>query len=570
MHAFPSAVAFLPVAAVRQRVPTWPARAPCCCAGGAGAHGDVPVMSARPRRSRWRAISTAGAALALALGAAAPRARAEPVKLTEQVANFTLPSRESAEQRGASRLVMRVVGVAKVAVPVGGGIALAAWLISKMLRRAQEKQLRDFQAQLQSFSTMLDLDTAALDSGTATSRADAKDAAGMARDVLQTTRYRFREEGEKEKKEGDVEGKVRLDLFKAAKGEKPDAREGASDLSSAIADIDPADEYEVAVAKCLAEISVAPTDAEVVKKAVRNLASVQEAQGVSKESAESAFNLYVGRVVSMQIDRVAVHLDSDDRESLKNLHALASTMTSSQAFCREEGRSPGLQYVGIHQGDKGMKTREELYRRYAVFCLSSEERIRDDLQSLADMQMLLSVSDSRAELINKEIAKGMFQVAVSAAMADGGLDEGSKDSLEKLKESFGDFLEGGAADSIVSEVAVMRAMYSLQQLLQEQGVSEEDVSELRRMCSELGVDIDEMLQNADALGNVLGPEAKEFVVSLRDLLANGGVPSSAPSPENSVLTTAVNVDSSTATPESGAVKGAPEGTVPRTPGATGE
>lgn len=565
------AVAFLPVAVVRQRIPTWPARTPCCCAGGIGAGGDVPATNAHPRAARWRAISTAGAALALALGAAAPRARAEPVKLTEQVANFTLPSRETGEQRGGSRLVMRVVGVAKVAVPVGGGVALAAWLISKMLRRAQEKQLRDFQAQLQSFSTMLDLDTAALDTGTATSRADAKDTAEMARDVLQTTRYRFREEdGKGKKKKEEVEGKVRLDLFKAAKGEQPDARQGGAESSSTVADIDPADEYEVAVAKCLAEISIAPTDAEVVKKAVRALSSVQEAQGVNKESAERAFNLYVGRVVSMQIDRVAVHLDSDDRESLKNLHALASTMTSSQAFCKAEGRTSGLQYVGTHQGDKGMKTREELYRRYAVFCLSSEERIRDDLQSLADMQMLLSVSDSRAELINKEIAKGMFQVAVSAAMADGGLDEGSKDSLEKLKESFGDFLEGGAADSIVSEVAVMRAMYSLQQLLQEQGVSEEDVSELRRMCSELGVDIDEMLQNADALGNVLGPEAKEFVVSLRDLLADGGVPSASLNAENSVLTTAVNVDSSTAPPENGTVKGTPDGAVPRAPGAAGD
>lgn len=67
----------------------------------------------------------------------------------------------------------------------------------------------------------------------------------------------------------------------------------------------------------------------------------------------------------------------------------------------------------------------------------------------------------------------------------------------------------------------MRAMYSLQQLLAEQGVSDEDVTELRKMCADLGVDIDEMMKNADQMGDALGPEAQQFVGGLRALLKDG-------------------------------------------------
>jgi hypothetical protein len=112
-------------------------------------------------------------------------------------------------------------------------------------------------------------------------------------------------------------------------------------------------------------------------------------------------------------------------------------------------------------------------------------------------------------------------VAVSSAMADGSMDAESKEALEQLKGSFGDFLDGGSADNIVSEVAVMRAMHSLQQLLAEQGVSDSDVAELRKMCSDLGVNIDEMMANADSMGDALGPEAKQFVGGLRSLLNDG-------------------------------------------------
>lgn len=421
--------------------------------------------------------------------------------------------------RSANPLLLRVVFVAKRAVPAVAVIALAVWGVRSILRRAQERQLRDFQTQLSSFSSNLDLDPNSTAAGGA--KDSLLDSANTAKQILETSskRYKFRTDSTQEK-DDDIESKVRLDLFRAGGSASPkDAvntqmppAEAPDSAKAEIPQVQPASPMESTIAECLKQVEDGDDAAKEAAKSSLNAA--RATAGLSESEGAKLFNTYVSSVVSAQIDRAAINLDSDDRESLRYLHQLAVTMGTAKAL----GPDAVLQYVGEHAGEE--KTREELYRRYAVFCLSSEERVKDDLQSLVDMQTLLAVTDARAETINTEIAKGMFQVAVSAAMADGSLDSGSRDALEELKQSFGDFLDGGSADSIMSEVAVMRAMYSLQQLLQEQGVSDDDVLELRKMCKELGVDIDEMLQNADALGDALGPEAKEFVESLRGLLSD--------------------------------------------------
>lgn len=424
--------------------------------------------------------------------------------MTDQVPDFTLPS-QGASRRGSDspQTVAVITRIAKIALPSISAVALVVWVASRLFQRAQEKKLRDFQAQLASLSSMLDLDGA----GKKDSAVDsATESAKVARQMLGGTgkRYQFRGDTTKQTEE-NIESKVRLDLFRAGspKGEGSSIAEKVE-----IADVVPEGEYEKAIAESLKR-----AEGGDVNSALDNLRDGREKATLSEAQGDKLFDQYVSKVVSAQIDRAAVHLDSDDRESLQNLNHLAVTMAAAKLI----GPNANLSYVGVHAS--GTRVKEELYRRYAVFCLSSEERVRNDLQSLVDMQTLLDVDDARAETINTEIAKGMFQVAVSAAMADGKLDQRSRDALDKLKESFGDLLDGGSADSIMSEVAVMRAMYSLQQLLQEQGVSEDDIKELRRMCTELGVDIDEMLRNADALGDALGPEAKEFIESLRGLLS---------------------------------------------------
>lgn len=430
--------------------------------------------------------------------------------MTDQVPNFTLPSQEAAIQRAEDRnpLLVRTFTVAKRVVPVLAAVALGVWGVFTLLKKAKERQLRDFQTQLQSFSSMLDLDAPPQ------SDQNVMESAKVAKQILETSskRYKFRNADHPET-EDDVASKVRLDLFKAGGSATDTASHQPTSTSTLdVVEVVPESEFEKAIAQAIATVETAEQSENTT--ALEALKTAREAAGLSEAESKAVFDAFLSRVVSAHIDRAAVNIDSDDRESLKNLHELALTMTAAKIL----GPDGSLKYTGAHAEQE--QTREALYRRYAVFSLSSEERVRDGLQSLDDMQRLLSVTDARAETINTEIAKGMFQVAVSAAMADGSMKEEDREALDKLKDSFGELLEEESAESITSEVAVMRAMYALQQLLQEQGVTADDVKQMRSMCKDLGVDIEDMLSNADTLGNALGPEAKEFVENLRTLLSD--------------------------------------------------
>lgn len=480
------------------------------------------------------------------------------ITMTDQVPNFSLPSQKERSGRfntgSVAGIARTVVSVAvKKVVPAAGIIALAVWAVSKVLRRAQEKQLRDFQSQLQSFSSMLDLDASKLDLGSANSPKNKTDRISTSPDTASrgSQRYKFRTD-EQETESEQIAEKVRLDLFQGSKPETsldPSAsnleRKAASTESSAnttsqvppgqgdmqddssIKPIVPETPYERAIGLALdavQEVGMTPSDVAAGLEESRDEASM------SVEDAKIAFSKYMSRVVSAQVDRAVIVLSHEPTEAaptgtpeqamegMKLLNHLASTMKVAGELAQACGFVTGLAYVGSLANTE--RIREELYRSYAVFCLSDEARVKDKsaVQGLLDMQMLLSLSDSRAEAVNREIAKGMFQVAVSSAMADGSLNDESKDALQLLKKAFSELLDSDSADNIISEVSVMRAMYSLQQLLQEQGVNEEDVAELRKMCADLGVDVDEVMRNADAMGDALGPEAKQFVGGLRALL----------------------------------------------------
>lgn len=77
---------------------------------------------------------------------------------------------------------------------------------------------------------------------------------------------------------------------------------------------------------------------------------------------------------------------------------------------------------------------------------------------------------------------------------------------------------------MVGEVAVMRVMVALQALLRQAPVARADVAALRAMCDDLAVDVSAMLDDAEALGGALGPEAKKFVAALRALFQDADAP----------------------------------------------
>lgn len=520
-------------------------------------------------------FSFAVAAFAITAGFAAPPCHARlgrsknegpVITMTDQVPNFSLPSQNkqtSRQNQNSASSVARTVLIfaAKRVVPAAGAVAIAVWVFNRIVRRTQEKQLRDFKSQLESFSSMLDLDVSKLDNGIEVDDKNKTDRSRTTIDDATRRSQRFNFETQDQNTESEqIAAKVRLDLFQGAKSEKDTAvkataagtgsdnlrvdssveandeilagqkiAQAKDDAMSSNDVVTPQSPYEQVMSMALGAIEnlgMKPSDL------APRLEEARQKESMSLDDAKLAFNKYMSRVVSAHIDRALCTLARDSSqgsptgtpeeaaEGMKLLNRLAQTMSVVAELAKFCGLVTGLVYVGsLVTTDR---IREDFYRSYAVFCLSDESRVKDNsaMQSLLDMQMLLSVSDARAEAVNKEIAKGMFQVAVSSAMADGNLNAESKDALEQLKSAFGELLEGNSADNIISEVSVMRAMYSLQQLLQEQGVSKDDVQELRKMCADLGVDVDEMLRNADAMGDALGPEAKQFVGGLRALLKN--------------------------------------------------
>lgn len=83
----------------------------------------------------------------------------------------------------------------------------------------------------------------------------------------------------------------------------------------------------------------------------------------------------------------------------------------------------------------------------------------------------MRIADERAEEMNGEIGKAMFQVAVSSVMSRGTLTAEQSAELSRLKSRFAAVLPADVADTIVSEVGVMRVLHELQKLLHEQDVT---------------------------------------------------------------------------------------------------
>eukprot|EP00188_Purpureofilum_apyrenoidigerum_P004746 Plantae.Rhodophyta-Purpureofilum_apyrenoidigerum.ctg5593.p1 GENE.Plantae.Rhodophyta-Purpureofilum_apyrenoidigerum.ctg5593~~Plantae.Rhodophyta-Purpureofilum_apyrenoidigerum.ctg5593.p1 ORF type:complete len:205 (+),score=53.07 Plantae.Rhodophyta-Purpureofilum_apyrenoidigerum.ctg5593:35-616(+) len=155
---------------------------------------------------------------------------------------------------------------------------------------------------------------------------------------------------------------------------------------------------------------------------------------------------------------------------------------------------------------------EEVYRIFAISILSQGGgQDSEQVTQLETMQELLGITPERAQTTYEEVVKAMMQEAVSQA----NLDPQAREMLEKLRGAFNE--ENGGSTGDMSE-DVMQMMYALQQLMNEQGISEDDAREMRKMMKDMGVDVKDLIKNAEMLVGVLGPQAKPFIESLKKLL----------------------------------------------------
>eukprot|EP00186_Timspurckia_oligopyrenoides_P002913 CAMPEP_0182446504 /NCGR_PEP_ID=MMETSP1172-20130603/4247_1 /TAXON_ID=708627 /ORGANISM="Timspurckia oligopyrenoides, Strain CCMP3278" /LENGTH=598 /DNA_ID=CAMNT_0024642447 /DNA_START=17 /DNA_END=1813 /DNA_ORIENTATION=+ len=374
------------------------------------------------------------------------------------------------------------------------------------------------------------------------------DAAEMARKILQQSASMYKDDDDGKKggmSKEELAAKMRINF--GAEFAADEVVEEEVDLNAVL--LPGETKYELLVRKLLVE----PADADRVRSEMVDAAV--ESDLATPEEMISAFGNFCSVQVSCLIDKVAVNLESDDRQSLTNLNALATAVRRMNAIAlatfdaadleepeeekesnedkkEEEKKEEEEKVEPIDATDLGVplmyagtsvtssETRMELYKRFAVYCLSSEKRVEENVGGLQTLQRMLDIDDKEAFTVTDEIARGMFQVAVSSRLADGNLDPETKQALEELKGNFSQLLDKDVADSIEDETSLMRVVYGLQKMIKERGLTTEDARELRRLSKEMGVDLNDILsksENIEGLG--LGPEGKELFDTIKSVLA---------------------------------------------------
>ncbi|CAN8070695.1 unnamed protein product [Agarophyton chilense] len=435
-------------------------------------------------------------------------AKQSVITITDQVPNFTLPSQEEALRRDPSHqsiLVKSLKGAKKVA-PVVLVTVASVWALNAVYKRAQQQRLRDFQEQLRS-SSYEAFGTDTLSQG----NSDSESARKSSSPPQKQNRFKFRKREGRVSEGHDMSSKVKLDIFQSKGAEE--APKVVNQVYEGIQDAVPTSALERAIDIFITGDFSSDTNAR--KSALAKVLEARQASGLSEGAFRAVAEAYLSRTISAKLDRAVSSLSFDESESLGNLRTAVKVIDDAEDI----DKSLKLNYNGINRGNEAEK--EDLYRRYAVHCFTDQEKLGVEIARLQKLQNLLKIDQRRSEALLADVSKVMFQVAVSAAMMDGEGKDANMDSVKDLYESFGKLMDEGSADSITSEVAVMRIMYALQMLLQQEG-SLKDVEGFGKMCEELGVDIDELISRAGVLEKTMGADATRFVDELREIVKAAG------------------------------------------------
>ncbi|KAA8496940.1 hypothetical protein FVE85_0669 [Porphyridium purpureum] len=505
----------------------------------------------------------------------APRAAPTATDLPTQTANISEPK----------TLTEKLLAFAK---KVGPGVFVfmaVFWLLRVGFEKFKQSQIDKLRSQLGAMGgfdaeQMEKLFSTAMMGGSDASAADSKAMQEMAAKLL---------EGMSGTADPNLASKMRLNL----KGNAAAAQEEVKvDIKSVL--LPAASEFEAALINLMDEY---PEDDDAIKKSVLEVAGTQDVAAV-----KSLFTAFGSKQLSALIDKVAAKVESDDRDSLVNLSALATCATrlnfigasvfgvktvqytprrartdgadeeeknsASETKSKEKDQTaekaantesvsapaqetPTAQAAGetssdanatAKQGDEDVENTTEtlsyevpnvefvytgsavvgreqesaLYKRYSMYCFSSEERMQNDLISLTTVRSLLGIDEEAADRIDQEVAAAMLQVAMSGAAAFG---EGGED-LDSIQKQFASLLGDDKAQGIKDETALMNVFYSLQQVIDKEGLSTEDISELRKMATTLGIDLNLILNGNENMIKAMGPEAEQIFKTLRKAIAD--------------------------------------------------
>jgi hypothetical protein len=181
--------------------------------------------------------------------------------------------------------------------------------------------------------------------------------------------------------------------------------------------------------------------------------------------------------------------------------------------------SERLMYAGRHRNRQDI---HDLYRRYVIRTLVQEQpkaeqalrpedmqRLEESMRNLALLEQMLRIDEQTARGIKDEAARFVFQMAVSATLADpnASVDEAYLKELTKILENM---LSPEIAERIRSEVGMMRILYDIEKMVKEGAITAEDKRALRNLCTQLGFNVQDFLDSTAQLKEVLGAEGERY------------------------------------------------------------
>lgn len=505
-------------------------------AGERGERREAGVQSLFSRCASVAAVVASAFAVVLAgppAGALASEKKSV-LTMTDRVSSFTLPSQEAAlererlaEERSPTHgILVKARKIAVTVLPPMAAVVAIVWLASRLMKRAQNRQLRQFQQQLEAFSNNLNipnLDLETIEKG--------------AEQTVANARIPFLDASTSEQgaAKNDDADNVQLELFRKAgagkgKAETTPANAVGSESGAGAASVGVETDPELSDAEQSWEKVIIDCMSLCMEIRMKNSDNYEQVIGLLKESLnKTQLNdpIYrvlttrtVSRVISSKVDTVITALAGNKETQIgAAISQLSHALDGARVIANHVNMAGSLRYVGttkskVVDAQVRLNELENVYRRYAMHCLACGAKMTEELKALDELQRILEINDNRAEKINAEIASGMLQAAVAAASADANLSDADRRTLDSLTQAFGPDAGGGdsasAGQPAMSEAAVLKMMQAIQQMMAVQdgggaaGSGQDDVEMLKKLCEELGVDFEEVIRNAEKFGDQFG------------------------------------------------------------------
>lgn len=480
------------------------------------------------------------------------REKKSVLTMTDRVSSFTLPSQEAvlerermAEERSQSQgILVKCRKIAVAILPPVGGVLVVVWIASRLMKRAQNRQIREFQQQLEAFSNNLNIPNLDFEPADKDAGQSAKDAAASPQAVTQP----------QAESESDGNDNVQLEIFRKAAGGKADTGSGVREGSVKAGDsvnsgVGTATGTTVDVES---DPGLTDTERSWEKIIIECMSLCAEIRAKKSENYEQVVSLLKGphneaylndpvfrvlttrtvsRVLSSKIDGVISSFDENAEARISGaIVQLSHALEGARIIGNNVDMTGSLRYIGgstksnvVLDAQVRINALENVYRRFAMHCLSCGNKMTEELKALDELQRILEINDERAEKINAEIASSMLQAAVAAASTDANLSETDRRTLDSLTQAFGSETGGagtsasgtgtgsndnaGGSQPSMSETAVLKMMQAIQQMMAAQdsdGNSQDDMELLKNLCDELGVDFEEVIRNAEKFGDQFG------------------------------------------------------------------